>query len=219
MTEEEKGRFCNVCSKTVYDFTDASPEEFFKIYRENRGQICGRFYNEPLGFWQTTKNKAVQLLKQSKAAVIAISLGVFSTKVITAHTLQANPISITVDEDTEFVSISVNIKDSYTKKLVKQDFKVTVKLDDYDVVINKVSNGTATFSIPKDLLDTRGSIKIESIENNETMTTFTMFSASNSEDIYVASSKKAKRRELKAERKRKKRRRNAKWRTIGCPEF
>lgn len=218
MTEEEKGRFCNICSKTVYDFTNATPEEFFKIYRESRGQICGRFYNEPLGFWQSTKNNAVRFFRQSKVAIIALSLGTLSTKVISANTLQPHPISITVDEDTEFVSISINIKDSYTKKLVKQDFKVTVLLKDYDLVINKVSDGIINFSIPKELVNSGCSIKIYT---KDKVVSNMFLSIQRSMDIHIDFSKQA----LKAkERKHKKRlrqrkRKNRKWKTLGCPDF
>lgn len=35
-------RFCMDCSQKVYDFTDCTPEEFLKIYTENKGKVCGR---------------------------------------------------------------------------------------------------------------------------------------------------------------------------------
>lgn len=43
MTICGNGRFCGVCQKTVYDFTDKSQKEFDDIVLRHDGQICGRF--------------------------------------------------------------------------------------------------------------------------------------------------------------------------------
>ena len=47
MMEAEKGRFCNVCSKDVVDFTrftDAEVIDYFQGYKSKKsGNICGRF--------------------------------------------------------------------------------------------------------------------------------------------------------------------------------
>ena len=44
MTQEQKGRFCSVCSKTVRDFTDASDEEIVQTLSGSSENICGKFY-------------------------------------------------------------------------------------------------------------------------------------------------------------------------------
>ena len=36
-------KHCDHCQKKVYDFTDAKPNEFFKILAENNNNLCGRF--------------------------------------------------------------------------------------------------------------------------------------------------------------------------------
>jgi Gram-negative bacterial TonB protein C-terminal len=36
-------RYCGVCQKTVYDFTDKSQKEYDDIVQKQDGQICGRF--------------------------------------------------------------------------------------------------------------------------------------------------------------------------------
>ncbi len=43
MTICGNGRFCGVCQKTVYDFTDKSQEEYEDIVQKHDGQLCGRF--------------------------------------------------------------------------------------------------------------------------------------------------------------------------------
>lgn len=49
MTQEEKGRFCSVCSKTVTDFTQMSTAEITIYLRQNNGnRVCGRFRNDQL---------------------------------------------------------------------------------------------------------------------------------------------------------------------------
>ncbi len=43
MTICGNGRFCGVCQKTVYDFTDKLQEEYDDIVQKHNGQLCGRF--------------------------------------------------------------------------------------------------------------------------------------------------------------------------------
>ncbi|RQO35488.1 hypothetical protein DBR39_17480 [Chryseobacterium sp. KBW03] len=47
MTPEEKGKFCSVCSQSVYDFTDLSDEEISNFNFDQK--ICGRFREDQLG--------------------------------------------------------------------------------------------------------------------------------------------------------------------------
>jgi hypothetical protein len=49
MSPDEQGAFCNVCSKTVIDFTSLSDEEVQNYFLNNRGKKnCGRFRNDQL---------------------------------------------------------------------------------------------------------------------------------------------------------------------------
>lgn len=47
MTPEDKGRFCSVCTKTVFDFTKASDKEIIEQLNKD-ATTCGRFYNNQL---------------------------------------------------------------------------------------------------------------------------------------------------------------------------
>lgn len=48
MSLEEKGRFCEVCSKTVQDFTMFSDDELLNSFDSNKN-ICGRFRDDQIG--------------------------------------------------------------------------------------------------------------------------------------------------------------------------
>ena len=49
MSPDEQGAFCNVCSKTVVDFTTLNDEEVQNYFLSNRGKkTCGRFRNDQL---------------------------------------------------------------------------------------------------------------------------------------------------------------------------
>ena len=47
MTPEEKGRFCSVCTKTVFDFTKASDKEIIEHLNKD-ATTCGRFISSQL---------------------------------------------------------------------------------------------------------------------------------------------------------------------------
>lgn len=50
MTPNEQGRHCNVCCKTVVDFTGMNDEEvkYFFLNKKKEESVCGRFNNEQL---------------------------------------------------------------------------------------------------------------------------------------------------------------------------
>lgn len=47
MTPEDKGRFCSVCTKTVFDFTKASDKEIIEHLNKDKN-TCGRFVSSQL---------------------------------------------------------------------------------------------------------------------------------------------------------------------------
>src|ERR1700733_13036212 len=48
MTPEGKGRHCNSCKQTVYDFTQMSNAEILNFI-STHGQVCGNYYKDQLG--------------------------------------------------------------------------------------------------------------------------------------------------------------------------
>lgn len=46
MNEQDYGRFCSTCSKTVIDFTSWSDEQLLNFFKDNTNHICGRFHTD-----------------------------------------------------------------------------------------------------------------------------------------------------------------------------
>lgn len=207
MTEAEKGRFCNKCSKIVYDFTSTSPEEFFNTYKENKGQVCGMFYAAPTSFWYTQKNNVARLLRQSRVAIIAlgmVAVGISHAKaqqtfgrlkVVSAHynlrpkvTNKPTPSQTTAVNNT-FITLSFKIKDVDTKELILKNFTVSIVMDAYSLTIKEVNNGIATFQIPAEMVNDSAVINVKG-EGYET-TQIELANLSATPDVYLKDSRKA----------------------------
>ena len=50
MEPREQGRFCNVCSKTVVDFTQYTESDLVHYFREYKGGTCGRYKESQLNY-------------------------------------------------------------------------------------------------------------------------------------------------------------------------
>lgn len=58
MTQQEQGRFCGSCQKTVVDFTMMSDQEVLNYFLKADHNVCGRFANDQLNKeLKVTKNK------------------------------------------------------------------------------------------------------------------------------------------------------------------
>ncbi len=69
MTPSDKGRFCNNCQKTVFDFTTASDNEIIQHIEKMKGEdFCGKFEEHQLDKWmhvgslKTSNRKLYELL-------------------------------------------------------------------------------------------------------------------------------------------------------------
>ncbi len=57
MTPNEKGRFCNNCQKTVFDFTTATDNDIIKHIEKMKGNMfCGQFEEGQLNRWMEKSN-------------------------------------------------------------------------------------------------------------------------------------------------------------------
>lgn len=48
MTQQDKGRFCASCQKTVVDFSNMSDRQIADFFKKPEGAVCGRFYSDQL---------------------------------------------------------------------------------------------------------------------------------------------------------------------------
>lgn len=164
MTEVEKGRYCNHCSKIVYDFTNADPTEFFRMYKEAGGNMCGNFYAHP-SLFERLRTQTSLLFADTKVAVlsIALSLGLLLHKGAKG---QACPPKYDVADSIAanhpgFVTISVELRKENKNNLLKEEFSVEIIFDTYTAKLNKVTEGTAYFQVPAELVGTEATIIIK----------------------------------------------------------
>jgi hypothetical protein len=48
MEKREKGRFCLNCKELVHDFTRATASDLNNLFKNNNGNLCGRFYEDQI---------------------------------------------------------------------------------------------------------------------------------------------------------------------------
>jgi len=77
MTVLDGGRYCKLCEKKVYDFTDAKRDEFLKILFENGGSVCGRFRAEQAA---PLVDKSFPWKKWISAALVLVGINIFNNK-------------------------------------------------------------------------------------------------------------------------------------------
>ncbi|OCA79837.1 hypothetical protein BBH99_05165 [Chryseobacterium contaminans] len=104
MTTDEKGKFCSVCSKTVYDFTSFSDEELINTFDFNK-DICGRFREDQLGI----------NLNFSLGSKLALGLLTFGSFVATMNAQEIKLGEIQPPEKVPGVNMSVISTDSFNR--------------------------------------------------------------------------------------------------------
>ena len=129
MLPEEKGRFCQLCTKTVIDFTDYSEEEINAYFSKNKeSKTCGRFKKEQLSEIQINIPKTIIYQQTSFRNVFMLALFIsmgttlFSCK---DHDDKLHPVDkIVLVEDSlsnsndSVLSTSVNKKEDHSTKII-----------------------------------------------------------------------------------------------------
>lgn len=129
MLPEEKGRFCQLCTKTVIDFTDYSEEEINAYFSKNKeSKTCGRFKKEQLSEIQINIPKTIIYQQTSFRNVFMLALFIsmgttlFSCK---DHDDKLYPVDkIVLVEDSlsnsndSVLSTSVNKKEDHSAKII-----------------------------------------------------------------------------------------------------
>ena len=91
MTPEEQGRFCGVCSKTVFDFTKATDKEIIE-HLNTDATACGRFVSSQL-------NRDLILPKEKSSYWIIASATLFSFLGIGSQTTYSQVKQDTIQTD------------------------------------------------------------------------------------------------------------------------
>lgn len=91
MTPEDKGRFCSVCTKTVFDFTKASDKEIIQHLNKDKN-ACGRFVSSQL-------NRDLIITKEKSSYWIIATATLFSFLGIGSQTAYSQVKQDTIQTD------------------------------------------------------------------------------------------------------------------------
>lgn len=118
MIDNNTGKFCNSCQKSVVDFTNFSDRELRSWFAGNQGKSCGRFKPEQLD--RLIRVKENYTLSRFKPNLIAASLLAFLSfpKLTNAHISSSYPTFQTDNKK--------SLKDDVLKENAEDDF-VTIR--------------------------------------------------------------------------------------------
>ena len=88
MIQNNQGRFCNQCSKTVIDFTTWTDAQLYKFFSKNTGHLCGRYLAT-----QLDRNIAIPYQPHSRLYRLAIAMGLtlLFTQIPQSHAQKYSP--------------------------------------------------------------------------------------------------------------------------------
>lgn len=141
MTPTEKGKFCSVCTKEVFDFTQASDEELVKRVTQGKS-MCGRFKKSQL-------DREVKLERKSKnsllpyAASLLMPLSVFATSEVKSNAKEKPFVSLGIGSHP--VKSIIHVSGYVTNEVGEPVENATVIILDSDIKI--VTNKEGFFNL------------------------------------------------------------------------
>ena len=148
------GKYCDKCSRNIYDLRSKTPEEILKLYKENNGKLCGKIRGSQLYKYQKKK-----LAKFCLALFLVFGFSIFTLKT-TAQTDSTN-IAEKNNTLTDSITIKGTVRDKETKETIpflpisfKNNEKKISTMSDFD--------GNYVLNIPKTEIATK---KIEIFYN------------------------------------------------------
>ena len=136
MTPEDKGRFCSVCTKTVFDFTKASDKEIIEHLNKD-ANTCGRFVSSQL-------NRDLIIPKEKSSYWIIATATLFSFLGIGSQAAYSQVKQDTIQTDKKILNQDVikNLKNPITIKGIIYD--VLGPMSGVNVVVKGTSIATTT---------------------------------------------------------------------------
>lgn len=152
MTETEKGKFCGVCTKEVFDFTASTDEDLVKFLSKNKN-ACGRFKKNQLGRELKLERKS-GLSIAPYAASLLLPLSLLST----TNTLSKDSNAI----EKPYFSLGIGPQNKVDRAIVKIEGNISDTNGNplADVRIKARDTGHIVFS------DNRGNYSIKTIDND-----------------------------------------------------
>ena len=118
MQENQNGRFCSSCQKSVFDFTQFSDAELSNWFIKNQGKTCGKFKPDQLN--RLIANRSNFSLRWFKPNLIAASLIAFLTLPKLSKATNISPHSTYISDHKK------PIKEGKIEKTIAEDF-ITIK--------------------------------------------------------------------------------------------
>ncbi|MEZ4873997.1 MAG: carboxypeptidase-like regulatory domain-containing protein [Flavobacteriaceae bacterium] len=148
MTPTEKGKFCSVCTKEVFDFTQTTDEELVKRVMQGKS-LCGRFKASQLNREMTLERKSKTSLLPYAASLL-MPLSVLATSEVKSHPspLEKNYVSLGIGSNPSKKS-EINLsekKEDSTKLKIKGTIidENNLPLPGTTIIIKGTSIGTQT---------------------------------------------------------------------------
>ena len=144
MTQQEKGRHCDKCCKTVFDFTQMPTEEVIRfISSRKKDSVCGRFTADQVQVPAAVKNqlKLSWTVKKFLAALVLVfgsalftscgnePMGEYSVVDFTTEKMGA---MVTMPDTTKVIATdTVTAEDSVPLRIIKEEYFLQGKVS-YD---------------------------------------------------------------------------------------
>ena len=153
MEPSQAGKFCNLCSKNVIDFSHLSDNEIIRLIEKSNGNLCGRLnqnqLNRPL--IETNSNSVNPRLHQILAGLLLITNpnSISAQTENKTHIIQEKTVENLVEElpqdDSLFHQFSGVI---YMPDSITLCSNATISLKNTDIKSITSNNGTFSFQIP-----------------------------------------------------------------------
>lgn len=178
MQSENEGRFCNVCAKTVLDFTELESKEILNKINESKGNVCGRLTKSQLKktYLDIKNQKHFKLPYSNAAAGLFLAATVVSTQscdikktkdkteiIITQNNSRTgnNIGSKETKRSKEKKTIAFSGKINRRDKSAIENVKITlITLGKLYVTYSK-SDGTFSMKVPLEIIDDANVLRFE----------------------------------------------------------
>ncbi len=112
MPNTDKGKFCDKCTKNVFDLTNKSDTEIKQIYTENKGKMCGRIKQSQITMPFVSQHK--QILAKFCAALYLVFGGWLFKSDIVAQNVDRTEEIIELGEIIQMNTIKGKVLDAET---------------------------------------------------------------------------------------------------------
>lgn len=116
MPDANQGKFCDKCSKNIYDLTNKTELEIHQLYLQNKGKLCGKIQNKQLDI-SLYQQYQLQLAKLCVALFLVFGSCLFNNG-IQAQNIKVDSVFVVEDKPTEYFTVKGVVKDKETQELI-----------------------------------------------------------------------------------------------------